>query len=225
MKIPKSLRILSAVAGGCLLLGSCAVFAANAHVKNAADNRILTTEQAAQLTDVDCILVLGCKVKDDGNPSHMLEDRLRRGVELFDADAAPKLLMSGDHGQDEYNEVGTMKTYALDAGVPSSDVFMDHAGFSTYESLYRAKEIFGVDKVIVVSQEYHLYRALYIARQMGIDAYGVAADYRTYSGQISRDIREVLARCKDMVTTTFDVPPTYEGDPIPINGDGDITND
>ena len=82
-----------------------------------------------------------------------------------------------------------------------------------------------MDKVIVVSQEYHLYRALYIARQMGIDAYGVAADYRTYSGQISRDIREVLARCKDMVTTTFDVPPTYEGDPIPINGDGDITND
>ena len=225
MKISKPIRILSAVAGGCILLGGCAVFAANAYVKNTAEDRIITAEQAANLTDMDCILVLGCKVKDDGNPSHMLEDRLRRGVELYKAGTAPKLLMSGDHGQDEYNEVGTMKKYAVDAGIPSSDVFMDHAGFSTYESLYRAKEVFGVKKVIIVSQEYHLYRALYIAEQMGIEAYGVAADYRTYSGQTSRDIREILARCKDMATTAFDVPPTYGGTPIPIDGDGNITND
>ena len=225
MKIPKALRIWSAVAGGCILLGSCAVLAANAYVKNTADDRIITAEQAAKLTEVDCILVLGCKVKDDGNPSHMLEDRLRRSVELYNAHAAPKLLMSGDHGQDEYNEVGTMKKYATDAGIPSSDVFMDHAGFSTYESLYRAKEVFGVKKVIIVTQEYHLYRALYIAEQMGIEAYGVAADYRTYVGQTNRDVREVLARCKDMVTTAFDVPPTYTGEPIPIDGDGNVTND
>ena len=225
MKISKPIRILSAVAGGCILLGGCAVFAANAYVKNTAEDRIITAEQAANLTDMDCILVLGCKVKDDGNPSHMLEDRLRRGVELYKAGTAPKLLMSGDHGQDEYNEVGTMKKYAVDAGIPSSDVFMDHAGFSTYESLYRAKEVFGVKKVIIVTQEYHLYRALYIAEQMGIEAYGVAADYRTYSGQTSRDIREILARCKDMATTAFDVPPTYGGTPIPIDGDGNITND
>ena len=225
MKISKPIRILSAVAGGCILLGGCAVFAANAYVKNTAKDRIITAEQAANLTDMDCILVLGCKVKDDGNPSHMLEDRLRRGVELYKAGTAPKLLMSGDHGQDEYNEVGTMKKYAVDAGIPSSDVFMDHAGFSTYESLYRAKEVFGVKKVIIVTQEYHLYRALYIAEQLGIEAYGVAADYRTYSGQTSRDIREILARCKDMATTAFDVPPTYGGTPIPIDGDGNITND
>lgn len=225
MKMPKLLRILSAVAGGCVLLGGCAVLAGNSYVKNSTANRIITAEQAAAISDVDCILVLGCKVKDDGVPSHMLEDRLRRGVELYHGKAAPKLLMSGDHGRTEYNEVGAMKAYAINAAVPSCDVFMDHAGFSTYESLYRAKEVFGVKKVILVSQEYHLHRAIYIAEEMGIEAYGVSADYRTYSGQAKRDLREVLARCKDILTTAFEVPPTYNGDPIPINGDGDLTND
>lgn len=221
----KLLRILSAVAGGCVLLGGCTVLAGNSYVKNSTANRIITAEQAAAISDVDCILVLGCKVKDDGVPSHMLEDRLRRGVELYHGKAAPKLLMSGDHGRTEYNEVGAMKAYAINAAVPSSDVFMDHAGFSTYESLYRAKEVFGVKKVILVSQEYHLHRAIYIAEEMGIEAYGVSADYRTYSGQAKRDLREVLARCKDILTTAFEVPPTYDGHPIPINGDGDLTND
>lgn len=219
------MRILAAVAGGCVLLGGCAVLTANRYVKRSTADRIITTEQAAAFTDVDCILVLGCQVKSDGTPSHMLEDRLRRSVELYNAQSAPKVLMSGDHGQDDYNEVGTMKQYAIDADIPSSDVFMDHAGFSTYESLYRAKEVFGVKKVIIVSQEYHLYRALYIAEKMGLDAYGVSADYRSYWGQSKREVREILARCKDMLTTAFDVPPTYGGEPISIQGDGDITND
>jgi len=225
MKLRKSLRILAAVAGGCVLLGGCAALTANAHVKKTTADRIIASEQAAELTDVDCILVLGCQVKSDGVPSHMLEDRLRRSVELYRLQVAPKLLMSGDHGREDYNEVGTMKQYAIDADVSSSDVFMDHAGFSTYESLYRAKEIFGVKKVIIVSQEYHLYRALYIAEQMGIDAYGVSSDYRSYWGQSKREVREILARCKDMLTTAFDVPPTYGGNPISIHGDGDQTND
>jgi vancomycin permeability regulator SanA len=155
----------------------------------------------------------------------MLEDRLRRGVELYEAAAAPKLLMSGDHGQREYDEVNAMKGYAVAAGIPSGDVFMDHAGFSTYESLYRAKEIFGVKKVIIVTQEYHLHRALYIARQLGLEAWGVASDYRSYAGQLMRDIREILARNKDFVTGIFLPEPTYLGEKIPITGDGNVTND
>jgi len=225
MKLLKPIRILAAVMGGCVLLGGIAALIANRYVKKSSLPRIITSEEATALNDVDCILVLGCQVKADGVPSHMLEDRLRRSVELYNAQAAPKLLMSGDHGRENYNEVGTMKQYAMDESVPSSDVFMDHAGFSTYESLYRAKEIFGVKKVIIVTQEYHLYRALYIADQMGIEAYGVSADYRTYLGQAKREIREVLARCKDMLTTAFHVPPTYTGEPISIHGDGDVTND
>lgn len=206
------------------VLGIAAVFGINAWVKGSVSDQILSPEAAAELTDVDCILVLGCQVWADG-PSHMLEDRLRRGVELYGSGAAPKLLMSGDHGQVEYNEVVAMKQYALNAGIASSDIFMDHAGFSTYESMYRAKEIFGVKKVIIVTQEYHLYRAVYIAESMGLEAYGVASDYRTYAGQLSRDIREILARVKDFGTSIFKPYPTYLGETIPIAGNGDATND
>ena len=210
---------------GLALLGTAAILGINAYVKSAASDRILTPEEAAALTDVDCILVLGCLVKDDGRPSDMLHDRLRRGVELYEAGAAPKLLMSGDHGRENYDEVAAMKLFATNAGIPSENVFMDHAGFSTYESMYRAVDIFQAKKIIIVTQEYHLYRAVYIAQALGLDAYGVDADYRNYAGQSARDIREVLARVKDFVTTIFQPEPTYRGETIPITGNGDSTND
>ena len=206
------------------IVGVLTLVGINLWVTESVRNQILTQEQAACL-NADCIVVLGCQVRSDGTPSHMLEDRLRRGVELYEAAAAPKLLMSGDHGQREYDEVNAMKGYAVAAGIPSGDVFMDHAGFSTYESLYRAKEIFGVKKVIIVTQEYHLHRALYIARQLGLEAWGVASDYRSYAGQLMRDIREILARNKDFVTGIFLPEPTYLGEKIPITGDGNVTND
>ncbi len=197
----------------------------NAYVTGITADRILSPQEAAQLQGVDCILVLGCGVRDDGRPSDMLHDRLRQGLELFDMGAAPKLLMSGDHGKKDYDEVDAMKHFAVDAGVDSSDVFMDHAGFSTYESMYRAREIFQVKKMIVVTQEYHLYRALYLAQSLGIEAYGVSSDYRNYYGQTSRDIREILARVKDFGTAIVCPLPTYLGDVIPIYGDGNLTND
>ena len=205
------------------VLGSVAVLIINGIVCSVGKKYMLAPESAA--IDADCIIVLGCQVKDSGEMSHMLHDRVQRGVELYKSGAAPKLLMSGDHGRENYNEVGAMKNYAIENGVPSSDVFMDHAGFSTYETVFRAKEIFGAKKVIIVTQEYHLYRAVYIARQLGMEAYGVAADYRTYAGQLGRDAREILARCKDVAVTMFRLKPTYLGDPIPITGNGDITND
>lgn len=197
----------------------------NSSVKSNADERIISSEEAAKLEDVDCILVLGCLVKDDGKPSDMLNDRLKRGVELYDLGAAPKLLMSGDHGREDYDEVATMKQYAIDAGIASENVFMDHAGFSTYESIFRAKEIFQADKILIVSQEYHLYRALYIAEKLGVEAYGVSADYRNYVGQSMRNFREMLARIKDWGSCIFKPDPTYLGEIIPIFGDGNLTND
>jgi vancomycin permeability regulator SanA len=118
-----------------------------------------------------------------------------------------------------------MKQYAIENGVPSEHVFMDHAGFSTYETVYRAKEIFEADKVIIITQEYHLYRALYIADKLGLEAYGVSADLNKYAGQSMRDFREVLARCKDWAMCIFKPEPTYLGDSIPVNGKGDVTND
>lgn len=207
-----------------MVLGLVAILAINARVVSVGKERLLTAQEAAQLEGADCILVLGCQVKSDGTPSLMLKDRLDRGVELYQLGAAPKLLMSGDHGQPDYDEVGTMKQYAMDAGVPSSDVFMDHAGFSTYESMYRAKEVFQAKKVIIVSQEYHLYRAIYIAQALGLDAYGLAADGQDYAGQWSRDAREVLARVKDFFISIWKPQPTYLGEAVPVSGDGDVTN-
>ena len=207
------------------LLGAVAVLGINGIVIWSTDKQILTPEAAANLTDVDCILVLGCGVRNDGSPSDMLHDRLRMGVELYELGAAPKLLMTGDHGREGYDEVFVMKSFAVDAGISSEDVFMDHAGFSTYESMYRAKEIFKAKKIIIVTQGYHLYRAIYIAEQLGMEAYGVAADYRGYYGQTKREVREMLARVKDFGTAVFKPKPTYLGDAIPIWGDGNLTND
>lgn len=207
------------------LLGGIAVLSINGHVKKGTADQILSPEAASQLTDVDCILVLGCFVHDSGRPSDMLADRLRRGVALYKSGAAPKLLMSGDHGRAGYNEVKAMKLEAMEKGIPSEDVFMDHAGFSTYESIFRARDVFAARKIIIVTQEYHLHRALYIANALGLEAYGVASDYHTYVGQVNREVREILARNKDFVTSILKPYPTYLGKVIPVNGDGNLTND
>lgn len=224
MKLHKIVKRIVIICFCIAAAGLLVLVGINAHVKGAVKDRIVEPENVPE-GEADCILVLGCQVKEGGEPSHMLRDRLQRGVEIYELGAAEKLLMSGDHGRTDYNEVETMKQYAIDEGIDSENVFMDHAGFSTYESIYRAKEVFGVEKMVIVTQEYHLYRALYIAEQLGIEAYGVASDYHIYAGQSMRDLREVLARAKDFVTTIVKPEPTYLGDFIDIHGDGDITND
>ena len=105
------------------------------------------------------------------------------------------------------------------------DIFMDHAGFSTYESMYRAKEVFEANKIVIVTQKYHLYRALYIAKQLGIEAYGVNSNPRKYVGATYREDREIIARDKDFIKCIFKPQPKYLGETIPVNGDGNITND
>ena len=228
MKLSKRKKIVIKVICillGLFLIGVLMVLGINAYVKGSVEDKIMSVEDSAKLDGLDCIIVLGCKVKDDKSPSDMLKDRMKRAIELYEKGVAPKILMSGDHGRTNYNEVMTMKQYAIDKGVPSEDIFMDHAGFSTYETMYRAKEVFGVEKAIVVTQDYHMYRSLYIANELGIDAYGCPSARYNYYGQTSRDIREVVARCKDFVTTIFKPEPTYLGDAIDIGGSGDVTND
>jgi len=200
------------------------VLLVNSYVKGSTENQILENKDYSNLQDIDCIIVLGAGVWGK-NPSPMLEDRLIEGINLYKNKVASKIIMTGDHGTVEYDEVNVMKKYAIDNGVPSGDIFMDHAGFSTYESLYRAKEIFEADKVVIVTQKYHLYRALYIANQLGIEAYGVASDPRQYVGATYREIREILARNKDFIQCIFKPKPTYLGESIPVFGDGNVTND
>ena len=224
-KIPKWLKKSLLICMILFVVGVAAVAIINICMKRSVKDRIITQTQTEELEGFDCIIVLGCGVRPSGEPSPMLHDRLKRGVALYECGAAPKLLMSGDHGTESYNEVAVMKRYAVDNGVPPEDVFMDHAGFSTYETMVRAKEVFCAERVLIVTQEYHLYRALYIAKAIGLDAYGVSADYRTYSGQLYRDFREILARVKDLGTTVFRPKPTYLGDKIPVSGSGELTND
>jgi len=224
MKLYKTIRKIIIICFIIGVTGLLVLLGINAYVKGVVKDRVVESIHVVE-KGADCILVLGCQVKEDGTPSHMLRDRLQRGVEVYELGASEKLLMSGDHGRADYNEVKTMKQYAINEGVESADIFMDHAGFSTYESIYRAKEVFGVKKMVIITQEYHLYRALYIAEQLGIEAYGVASDYHTYFGQFMRDLREILARNKDFITMFIKPKPTYLGEFIDIHGDGDITND
>lgn len=206
------------------MIGILAVFGLNSYMKSHTAERILSAEEAEKL-DADCILILGCGVREDGTPSLMLRDRLETGIALYEAGAAEKFLMSGDHGRKEYDEVNTMKYFAMERGIPSEDIFMDHAGFSTYDSMYRARDVFCVEKVIIVTQEYHLPRALYVAEKLGLEAYGVAALDVNYHGQAYREFREMLARAKDFCTAWMQPKPKYLGEAIPVSGNGDLTND
>lgn len=175
----------------------------------------------------DAILVLGAYVTPDGIVSPMLNDRLTVAQELYQMGKAKKLIVSGDHGRKDYDEVNAMKKFLMDKGISDQDIFMDHAGFSTYESLYRVRDIFQTKKVIIVTQEYHLMRAVFIARELGIEAYGVASDLHDYGlvmGQYK--VREIAARNKDFLMAKIIKPkPTFLGEAIPVFGDGRATDD
>lgn len=200
-----------------------AVLVINAIMVGSNRQYILSEDEAASL-DADCILVLGCGLWDDGTPTPMLSDRCNVGIRLFQAGASERLLMSGDHSRVDYDEVNTMKSLAVQEGIEPDSVFCDHAGFSTYESMYRAKNVFDVKRVIIVTQKYHLYRAIHDARALGLEAYGVSASERVYRSQWAQDIRELLARAKDLIYCIFRPEPTFLGDPIPISGPGSLTD-
>lgn len=176
-------------------------------------------------TQFDAVLVLGAQVKEDGSLSKMLKERLDTGIAIYKAGITDRMIMSGDHGSDEYDEVNAMKNYAIEQGVPSEHVFMDHAGFSTYDSMYRAKAIFEADNLVVVTQKYHLYRAVFDAKKLGIGAKGVACDTKVYAGDKYRKFRESLARIKDIGYTIVKPKPKYLGEKILLSGNGNVTND
>ena len=207
-----------------VLLTSSVLLVSSAMVRDT-EKYIKTEEQADKLYNIDCIIVLGAFVRTDGTPSDMLRDRLDVAIALYKMGISDRILMSGDHGSVGYNEVGIMKKYALEQGVQEEHIFMDHAGFSTYETMYRARDIFEVKRAVVVTQKYHIYRALYICKNLGIEAVGVNSDPREYAGQGYRNFREVLARTKDFFNVIIEPKPTFLGETIPVNGNGDITND
>lgn len=212
------------------------VFVANIFVIKTTDDKIIASdtgeegaisdEQIYEMKSIqpECIMVLGASVNPNGTPSPMLRDRLQTGIELYFRGVAPKLLLTGDNGQMDYNEVQVMKNYAVNAGVPEEDIFLDHAGFSTYDSVYRASYVFNVKSMVAVTQKYHLYRTLYGCEKMGIEAVGAGSDQEVYSGQEMREGREILARAKDCIKWIVNPEATFLGEAIPISGNGIATH-
>ena len=208
-----------------IIAGVVAVAGINIFVMATTASKILDVDEASEKKDVDCILVLGAGVRADGTPSKMLKDRLDKTIELYNSGVSETIIVSGDHRTKDYDEVNTMKNYLIDAGIPSECIFMDHGGLSTYDSMYRAKNIFSVKKAIIVTQKYHMYRAIYVAKSFGIDGYGVSAKEISYSGQTKRSIRELLARIKDVGYCITKPEAVVTGDKISLEESGDITND
>ena len=187
------------------------------NVQAKGEKRIVTKDTLPE--KVDAIIVLGAGVREDGTPSDILTDRLSTSLDILNMGVEGKLLLSGDHGREGYNEVGTMKDYILkNSDIKEKDIFLDHAGFSTYDSIYRAKDIFKVESAIIITNEYHLPRALYLAEKLGIDAYGYTSDKREYYYMDAYKKREKIAQLKDFLFVNVLKPePKFLGDSIPVN--------
>ena len=170
-------------------------------------------------------LVFGAYAYPSGKPSHALQDRLDTALDLYKSERVKKLILSGDHGKKDYDEVNCMKEYLEDKGVPKEDLFLDHAGFDTYDSLYRARDIFGATKLILVTQEFHLPRALYIGESLGLECQGAIADRRQLASIDSLHRREILAKVKAFYDVNSGRKPVYLGDSIPLDGDSGLTHD
>lgn len=205
-----------------IIIGLLIILGINFYVKNNTKQSIISINKLNK--DYDAILVLGAGLRN-GKPSPVLKDRLDTAYEVYESGASNKIIVSGDHGTKTYDEVNVMKDYLINKGVPSENIFMDHAGFSTYDSIYRAKEIFQAKKIVIVTQEFHLYRSLYVASKFSLEAKGISATLRHYAGETTFELREILARDKDFIKTIFKPEPKYLGDTIPVFGDGNITND
>jgi SanA protein len=161
-------------------------------------------------------IVFGAGLNRDGTATTVLKDRVETAAILYRTGKIKKVLMSGDNRFLDYNEPGAMKAYAIELGVPERDIVLDYAGRRTYDTCYRAQEIFQLDSVILVTQQFHLPRALYTCNYLGLDAVGVAADLRIYRDSGYWNIREIFASLNAFIQVHFTQPEPVLGDPEPI---------
>lgn len=185
-----------------VVLGASLVLGVNYYVLFSQSNNIMSVNDVASVGDIECIMVLGCGV-NDGEPSDMLEDRLLMALEVAEKFPDAKLIVSGNNAGPEYDEVGVMNKFCISKGFDEKKIITDDYGFSTGASVTNMKKVYAVEKAVIVTQRYHLYRALHIASQYDIEAYGVASNQRRYAKQIYYSFREVLARNKDFAKYMF----------------------
>lgn len=162
-------------------------------------------------------IVLGCRVNGD-EPSLCLEERLATALELYRSGTVRRLLLSGDHGTSGYDEVNAMRAWLMERGVPTDHLFLDHAGFDTYDTMIRARHVFQVDGALIVSQKFHLPRAVYLARAVGLNAVGVSADPPLGSACAGSRVREPVACAKAVLNVWLGSSPKFFGPAIPITG-------
>jgi SanA protein len=217
MRIPRPRRrlLLAALAAGIVLIAI--VTAANLVVLLGGTSEV----SVAEAPHAQVALLLGAQVRRDGSPSTMLADRIAVAAQLYHAGKVGKVLASGDHGSRYYDEVDAMRRELLADGVPARDIFTDHAGFDTLDSVVRARKVFDVRSALVVTQGFHLPRAVWLARHAGLRAEGVAADLHGYgrAEQLSQ-AREVLAHVKAVGQVVTGAEPRFLGPEIPVEGDG-----
>ena len=207
---------------GSIVMGTLTVGSINWNINRIGQPKVMKAEDC---DPAPVALVFGAYAYPNGKPSHALQDRLDTALELYQNQSVKKLILSGDHGKKDYDEVNSMKQYLESKGVPKSDLFLDHAGFDTYDSLYRAREIFGVKRLILVTQEFHLPRALYIGNSLGLECQGAKADKRRLASINSLNRREILAKVKAFFDVHSGREPVYLGQAIPIDGDSALTHD
>jgi SanA protein len=195
-------------------------FGANASVLRASRERVVDVDRASP---APVIVVLGAGLRPDGAPSDILEDRLETARSLYVAGRAPRILCSGDHGSRSHDETGAMARWLESRGVPAEAIFLDHAGFDSWNTVVRARRVFGVTRAIFVTQRYHLPRVLWTASRVGIDAQGVAADRRPYPAMPWYETRELASRTKATLDVAIARPPRALGEPVDLTGDGRVT--
>lgn len=200
----------------CLVAGIASVLALNLWVLASTNDRVFSDVDNAPARTV--AIVLGARVWDDGSPSRPLADRLTAALELWRSGKVQKILVSGDHSRQGYDEVNAMREWLVAHGVPDAVIYTDHAGLRTHDSMVRAAQIFQVNSAIVCTQRFHLYRSVYLARSAGIDAVGVAADRTVYVSRHWDAFREALARPMAVVDALIRRSPKHLGEPVPITG-------
>ena len=219
----RKLKIILSYVLVLVIIGVIGTIFINLYMINSTKRQILKLDEVKNTNEYDAILVLGCKTYSDG-PSLMLSKRLERAVDVYQ-NIHTKLLLSGDHGSNDYDEVNVMRDYILKHGINSKDIFLDHAGFNTYDSIYRAKYIFNAKKIIIITQKYHMYRALYLANQLDLEAIGIVADDIPQKViMFKNEIREILSRDKNFFKGIFKPKSKYLGEVISLDEDGIITS-
>ena len=204
-------RLLLLAATG---LGALAVFIVGTNLVFYVSTKAHIFDDVAQVPNAEVALIPGAAILKSGALSLIFLDRVDTAIALYEAGKVSKILVSGDNSTDSHNEVNPVRLYLIDKGIPEEDIFLDHAGFDTYSTMYRARDIFGVSSAIVSTQAFHLPRSVFIARRLGIEAYGVTADrgnilFRNY-------VREALANEKAVLNLLFGRQPKFLGEKIPI---------